>query len=94
MAKQSYFIIRDWVFQRLKQTSGKKVAHNHKVSTHIGPGATALSAYLSVLNGLPGFVADGVFLAPGDVVSKPSVEELLTAIIDDYDSRGWLIHFN
>ncbi|WP_390912437.1 hypothetical protein [Pseudosulfitobacter sp. SM2401] len=93
MAKQSYFTIRDRVFQRLKQTSGKKVAHNHKVATHIGPGATTLSAYLNVLNALPGFVADGVFLAPGEVVSKPSVEDLLTAVIEDYNSRGWLIHF-
>lgn len=94
MPTQRYQIIRDRLFARLRQASGKKVAYNHKVSTHIGDQPNALNAFLNVLNNLPGFQEDELFLTPGEVIPKPNVEELLAAIFDDYLSRNWKIEYS
>ena len=93
MSKQSYQVIRDQLFTRLRKASGKKVAYNHKVSTHIGAGGVTLDAFLNVLNDLPVFKADRVFLAPGKVKKNPNVEELLAVVFDDYKQRGWTIYY-
>lgn len=93
MPTQYYQEIRNRLFGRLHKASGKKVAYNHKVSTHIGNQAAALPAFLSVLNKLDGFRQEGLFLTPGKVDPKPSIEELLSAILDDYQERGWTIEY-
>jgi len=93
MPRRSYQDVRDWLFARLHQTSGKKVAYNHKLATHIGPGAAALFAYLDELNTVPEFEADGMTLVPGNVLVSFNVEQLLGAIFDDYQSRGWEIYY-
>ncbi len=93
MPRRSYQDIRDWLFARLQQTSGKKVAYNHKVSTHIGKGLPTLYAYLNVLNTMPQFNADGLTLVPGNVLGSFKVEDLLGAIFEDYQSRGWEIYY-
>lgn len=93
MPQRSYQDIRDWLFDRLRRTSGKYVTYNHKVSTHIGTGTTALHAYLNVINNVPEFKADGLTLVPGNVLASFNVEQLLGAIFDDYKSRGWTIYY-
>ncbi len=93
MHQRSYQEVRDWLFARLHRTSGKHVAYNHKVSTHIGKGATTLFAYLNVLNEVPEFERDGLTLVPGNVLTSFNVEQLLGAIFDDYKSRGWTIYY-
>lgn len=93
MGERSFTAIKNTLFERLHEASDKKVAHNHKVSTHIGTGAAALTAFLNVLNQLPLFKADGLFLAPGKVSNTANVEELLTAILRNYSDRGWVVVF-
>lgn len=93
MKERSYQEIRDALFGRLRQTSGKKVAYNHRIATHIGEEDQALDAYLAVLNKVALFAQDGVYLTPGDVPQKGSVEDLLGAIFTDYKNRDWRIYY-
>ncbi|MBM1691605.1 hypothetical protein [Sulfitobacter geojensis] len=93
MPSQSYQVIRDRLFIRLKAASGKKVAYNHKIATHIGSHPASLPAFLSVLNDHPEFKAEGLFLAPGSVLQNDSVENLLAAIFRNYKARGWTIYY-
>lgn len=93
MPKQSYQVIRDRLFTRLNAASGKKVAYNHRIATHIGSQPAALTAFLTVLNDLSAFKAEGLFLAPGSVLQNDSVENLLAAIFRNYKARGWEIYY-
>lgn len=91
MSSQSYDAIRVAVFDHLEQTSGKKVASNHKLATHIGQSDSALADYVSTLNRLPLFRSDGLFLASGRIPPSANVDQLLNAIVHNYRERGWLI---
>ncbi|MBF9052186.1 hypothetical protein GTA62_19685 [Roseobacter sp. HKCCD9010] len=82
-------IIRDRLFARLHEVSGKRVSYHHRVSTHIGKGRQTLIGFLDEINSSEGFKEDGLTLVPGEVPWKPNVEVLLGAIYDDYLSRGW-----
>lgn len=91
MASQSFNTIKVALFDHLEQSSGKKVAHNHKVATHIGPGKTALDGYLNVVNDLPLFRFDGLFLAPRQIPPNADVDQLLAVVVQNYSDRGWLV---
>lgn len=89
MGQRSLEAIKHTLFDRLKQASGKKVAYNHKIETHIGKGPQNFTAFLNVLNNLPLYRADGLFLAPGVLSHTAKVEDLLTVILTNYRLRGW-----
>lgn len=94
MKKRSFTELKDTLFSRLNQASGKKVAHNHKVTTHIGkhPSApVAFNSFLAVVNDLEPYKTDGLFLAPGILSHTASVEDLLAVITDNYERRGWTV---
>ena len=93
MPTQTYQVIRDRLFNRLKQTSGKKVAYNHRLKTHLGDNDAGVAAYMAVLNNTAGFKEDGLSLAPGIVNRNSYVEDLLAAIYDNYKARGWTIYY-
>lgn len=91
MGSQSYNAIKAALFDHLEQASGKRVADNHKLETHIGKDAVNLDAFLRDVNNLPRYRSDGLFLTSAKVPPSASVDQLLNAVVQNYRDRGWLV---
>lgn len=91
MGSQSYTAIKSALFDSLEQASGRKVADNHKVETHIARRNMDLDAFLNEVNNLPRYRSDGLFLTSTQIPPAASVDQLLTAVIQNYRNRGWQV---
>ncbi len=91
MGSQSYTAIKSALFDSLERASGRKVADNHKVMTHIGKRDADLDTFLDEVNNLPRYRSDGLFLTPAKVPPAASVDQLLTAVVQNYRDRGWVV---
>ncbi|WP_299771203.1 hypothetical protein [uncultured Tateyamaria sp.] len=83
--KRSYKAIKTRVHTILNPDDPNSVRFDEKVSKYY----SNILAFLAALNAHPGFVKDGMKLAPADVVDDPSVADIRVAVIGNYQRRGW-----
>lgn len=85
--------LRAWMERELCEGQSVQVRGEDRVSKYLGVTGTVgqinmvVDAFLIRLNRAEGFGQDGLALIPGDVPSDPTVNQLLKAIVADYERR-------
>ncbi|MBK8456019.1 MAG: hypothetical protein IPL47_01980 [Phyllobacteriaceae bacterium] len=84
-------VIREGVKRVLNPKKPESVSIFDPLSKYAQGGGLAIIALINHINKASPFKETGLSLTPQDLPANPAVGDLMTAIIKDYEKRGWIV---